>query len=261
MNPFELNDIPKEIKKGLSKIIYIMFPKQGWTSDVGIIVTDDGKFVIKRSKGEKYSSWLKQEIFVLNALSKTNLPVPKVIHYAVRKEETWAMLEFMEGQTLRDYLLHEKDMHKRQEALYQFGKTLAQIHSTDCPAELRSDKPWLSRMLEKAQFYLENYEVVGSRELLEKLQQQQLKPSAQTLIHGDFTIDNVLIKDGEITSIIDWSGGSYGDPRYDIALAIRPKQNAFEADSDLQKFYEGYGGQKISPEEYTYFEEGLYEFF
>jgi len=108
---------------------------------------------------------------------------------------------------------------------------------------------------------LDNYEVEGSREMLEKLIENQPDPCPQTLIHGDFTIDNVLIKDGKITSVIDWSGGSYGDPRYDISLAISPKQNVFKDDSDLQKFYEGYGGQKISKEEYTYFEEGLYAFF
>lgn len=61
-----------------------------------------------------------------------------------------------------------------------------------------------------------------------------------------------------VTAFIDLSGRTFGDPRYDIALAI----GAFLKDADLLNvFYEGYGGERISMEEYAYFEGGLYEFF
>lgn len=82
-----------------------------------------------------------------------------------------------------------------------------------------------------------------------------------TLIHGDFTIDNVLVRDGKITSIIDWSGEAFGDPRYDVSLAIRPKPNAVETDSEINTFFEGYGKKIIDEQEYKYFEDGLYAFF
>lgn len=87
------------------------------------------------------------------------------------------------------------------------------------------------------------------------------KEFTQTFIHGDFTIDNVLVSNAVVTGIIDWAGGVYGDPRYDVSLAIRPKLNAFETGRDIQIFFEGYGQKIIDEEDYNYFANGLYEFF
>lgn len=86
-------------------------------------------------------------------------------------------------------------------------------------------------------------------------------PIAPTLIHGDFTIDNVLVHDGKISGVIDWSGGAFGDPRYDVSLAVRPKPNAFQDRLDLDIFFKGYGKELITCDDFTYFADGLYEFF
>lgn len=85
----------------------------------------------------------------------------------------------------------------------------------------------------------------GSRELLEKLKIINRKEYKQTLIHGDFTIDNVLVNNGKITGVIDWSGGAYGDPRYDVSLAIRPKPNAFEDEIDKEIFLKAMGTKSL----------------
>ncbi|WP_458123699.1 aminoglycoside phosphotransferase family protein [Paenibacillus sp. Z3-2] len=39
------------------------------------------------------------------------------------------------------------------------------------------------------------------------------------LIHGDYNLGNILEMDGHYT-IIDWTNGQYGDPRYDMAWSI-----------------------------------------
>lgn len=49
--------------------------------------------------------------------------------------------------------------------------------------------------------------------------------------------------------------------RYDVALAIRPKHNAFDNERDREIFYNGYGKLRITDEEYNYFEDGIYNFF
>lgn len=43
--------------------------------------------------------------------------------------------------------------------------------------------------------------------------------SQNSLIHGDYNLGNVLEEDDHYT-IIDWTNGQCGDPRYDIALAV-----------------------------------------
>jgi aminoglycoside phosphotransferase (APT) family kinase protein len=81
------------------------------------------------------------------------------------------------------------------------------------------------------------------------------------LIHGDFTVDNVLIAKGRVTGVIDWAGGGPGDPRYDLALAIRPRETGlFQEPPDRHAFFEGYGMAGLSAAEYDYFVK-LYEFF
>ena len=70
-----------------------------------------------------------------------------------------------------------------------------------------------------------------------------------------------MVYEGRISGIIDWSGGAYGDPRYDLSLAIRPKPNIFQSSKDHNAFFDGYGKKIITDAEYEYFEDGLYAFF
>ncbi|QOR67830.1 phosphotransferase [Cytobacillus suaedae] len=262
MEPIKIIELPIEIKGFVREITEITFPKQGYTSDVGIIEALNGeKFVVKRSKGEQFCNWLKREAFVLECLKDTSLPVPRLLKFVEGIDESWTLTQFMEGQTLRSYLLNEQIGIKRQEAIYQFGKILKEIHSTPCPSKLKGEGLWLDQMLKTAEYNLLHYETDGNEELLKKLIDEKPGIVEQTLIHGDFTIDNVLVNNGRISAVIDWSGGAFGDPRYDAALAVRPKTNAFEIESDRVVFFEGYGQKPITDAEYEYFEHGLYNFF
>jgi aminoglycoside phosphotransferase (APT) family kinase protein len=263
MKPIAIQEIPKHIQNDVGTIYAIHFPKQGYTSDVGIIETANGTYVVKRAKGERFCASLAKDAKVLTCLSSTALPIPTLyrFHETKHKKEAWALLEYIEGETLRQALEKETNEAKRQEMIFRFGEMLAKIHSTPCPRELIGQKPWLDEMLEKAAYHLAHDHVDGTAELLDELMKKRPAPCPPTLIHGDFTIDNVLVRDGNIAGVIDWSGGAFGDPRYDAALAIRPKRNAFQHESDVIVFFEGYGQKPITKEEYEYFANGLYEFF
>ncbi|WP_077303486.1 phosphotransferase family protein [Virgibacillus pantothenticus] len=264
MPPIHIDEIPIEIKEFFNKIISISFPRQGYTSNLAIIESDQGFFALKRTKGKLFNSMLKKEVSILNTLNnKTELPVPKVKKFIEKynNSESWALLNFIEGETIRMALFNEYRSEKRQEIIFSFGEILSEIHSTPCPDELVMKQPWLDQMLFEAEYNSNNYSVDGTKELLERIKVKKPKEYKQTLIHGDFTIDNVMISNGVITGVIDWGSGAYGDPRYDVSLAIRPKPNAFENEIDKQIFFEGYGGRIIDEDEYEYFANGLYEFF
>lgn len=51
MKPISQQEIPQEIIKELGVISNIIFPQQGHTSDVGIIDSEKGLFVLKRTRG------------------------------------------------------------------------------------------------------------------------------------------------------------------------------------------------------------------
>lgn len=78
--------------------------------------------------------------------------------------------------------------------------------------------------------------------------------------HGDFTMDNVLIENNKVSGLIDWANGGYGDPRYDLALAMRAKDELFVSPRDNRAFVAGYGSDCLSLTDYRYFN-ALYEFF
>ena len=264
MLPISVEEIPSEIHMFLKKVNSMSFPRQGYTSNVGLIECDQGLYALKRTKGELNCALLKREVSVINCLTqKTKLPIPKVKKFVeqVSVKESWALIEFVEGETVRSALYNEKSKEKRNKIIYNLGKLLRQIHSTPCPVELIGECPWIDERLCQAEFNFRRYHVDGTGELLEKIKSIKPKEYNQTLIHGDFTIDNVLVNNGKITGVIDWGGGAYGDPRYDVSLAIRPKLNAFEDEIDKQIFFEGYGDKIIDNDDYDYFVKGLYEFF
>ncbi|WP_339149259.1 MULTISPECIES: phosphotransferase [unclassified Sutcliffiella] len=261
MKPIQLVEIPTEIKDHVRNIHSISFPRQGCTSDVGIIQSDNGRYALKRTKTLQFNAWLKKEIMVLRSLNQeTLLPVPKVEKFVEVDGQSWALLEYLEGETVRAALTKTYNRGKREELLINFGKVVFDIHATSCPEALKNEKIWLDDMLDQAAYNLRNYEVDGSEHLLEQIKENRPAKRKQTLIHGDLTVDNVLVHNGVVIGIIDWSGGALGDPRYDVSLAIRPKPNVFEWESDKLCFFEGYGSSILTKGDYDYFI-NLYEYF
>ncbi|TDL31359.1 aminoglycoside phosphotransferase family protein [Jeotgalibacillus sp. S-D1] len=263
MIPLQLLDVPAKIISQMGEIMNISYPKQGYTSHVTFVESTKGRYVIKHSKGKQFREWLTKETFVLKCLENVDLPVPQVYDFVLENEtdQAWLLMEYIEGQTLRSFLLRETCEVKRHKAIYHFGQMMRKIHLAKCPEELKGDHTWIDSMLMQAEYNLHRYKVDGTKELLDDLERNRPDHVDQTLIHGDLTVDNVLVKDGKINAIIDWSGGAFGDPRYDAALAIRPKPNAFQAREEVDIFFKGYGKQAVNRKEFLYFEEGLYEFF
>jgi len=48
-------------------------------------------------------------------------------------------------------------------------------------------------------------------------------------LHGYLALDNVLVDATGSMSLIDWSGGDAGDPRFDVSLALRTETTAVSA--------------------------------
>lgn len=262
-----LDELPGDIRQALGDVQRLRPLPQGMTSTVAVADTPSGARVIKRARGTLYGGWLAKEHRVLSALATTVLPTPRPYAFARRDTgvapERWLVMDFLPGQPLATMLDAERDVAKRAALLRVFGQTLATIHAALVPAGIQEPGPtWLAYMLDEAAENLEHFNVDGTPELLARLRAAPPQPVAATLIHGDYTLDNVLVEAGRVTGVIDWSGGAIGDPRYDLALATRPQREAFseQRDAELQAFYEGYERAPLAQDEFDYFK-GLYEFF
>lgn len=256
--------MPQQLRDLVGPVRQVDIPGQGYTSDVYILSGPNGRFVVKRADKAPFHDWLRREYHVLRSLHGSLECIPEPFGYvgeeAEGKDVGWLVMEHLPGVPLRQYLRGGVEPTQRRELLHEFGRALSVIHRAAVPEVLTSEGPWLDRMLQLAAGYLRNYEVDGDAELLATLSDERPGPLPPCLIHGDYTLDNVLVRDGRVSGIIDWCWGAWGDPRHDLALATRPKPEAFNDRSDLDAFYRGYGGRRLTEEERAYFV-GLYEFF
>jgi len=234
---------------------------QGMTSEVAFVDDHGRRSVLKRCREPIYIEWLRREHQVLVALSEVSFRLPRVLGYhEVRREnrvvDTWLHMTRLPGQSLWDVLLESPG--QRCEHLTAVGALLRELHAVRPPDALRHRRPWIDRMLELARKNLEWCD--GSGELLAQLEVSRPAPWPEVLIHGDLALDNVLIDHDGTLSLIDWSGGDLGDPRYDIALALATEPEIQLDQDEIAAFFAAYGRPLLEPATMRWFVD-LYEFF
>jgi aminoglycoside phosphotransferase (APT) family kinase protein len=259
------DELPTAFRALTGDVLRIRGLSQGATATVAIIDGAHGQFVVKRATRQPFRDWLRHEFEVLRALAGSGLPTPRAYALAWPSDNPdkpiWLLMSYLPGQTLREALRSEHNPIRRQRLLRAFGAVVAAIHRTPAPTALAVlNQPWLSAALDTAAAYLASYPVEGTPELLEQLREERPPPIPPALIHGDCTLDNILIADGVVAGLLDWSGGALGDPRYDLALATAPQPEAFSNPADLDAFYSGYAGPRLAADEQRYFL-NLYAFF
>lgn len=259
-----LDQLPAAIREFVGAIDQVDVPDQGDTSEVFIVSGPRGRFVVKHVTKPPFGEWLMREYDVLRSIALSGLPVPRPHLYLEQDSPAgrshWLLMEYVPGIPLRTRLRREGDAAVRRRLLFQFGELLARIHAESVPEELISPEPWLDRMLNLAGRYLRDHEVDGDAGLLDHLRTNRPTPVPPCLIHGDYTLDNVLFSGERVRGVIDWCWGAFGDPRYDLAVATRAEPEAFGEPADLDAFYAGYAGRRLTQDEASYFL-GLYEFF
>ncbi len=140
--PIHREDIPKWIAEKIPGTIHSVDSlPEGGTSEVALLTTDTGKFVLKRSKEPPFDEWLKREAEVLKSLSGTGLPVPRLIAFLEEPVCSWALMSFIEGETVRSALRRTTDPGGRLQIIQAFAETLRMIHQTPVPADLKQGRP------------------------------------------------------------------------------------------------------------------------
>jgi aminoglycoside phosphotransferase len=237
-------------------------PPQGMTSTVTLLESARGRFALKQADRAPYVDWLMREAAVLQALAATDLPAPRCLAFEAQPGLATLLMTALPGEPLSACLCCGVTDATRRDLLTQFGRLLAHIHATPVPATLCASQPWLARILEEAQRNLaRGYAEPGAPPVTELMATRPLaQPDA--LIHGDYTLDNVLVSEGRICGVIDWGRGDCGDRRYDLTLATRPQteENAFLDAADVEAFYIGYQGERLTEDGRNWFSQ-LYEYF
>lgn len=120
--------------------------------------------------------------------------------------------------------------------MFEYGKTLAQLHSTDISIGTVKDRRFFHV---PSQACLEK---LGLDFVYKYLTENTPKKINTCFCHGDFHYANVLWENGKMSAILDFELSGIGNREFDIAWAIclRPGQRFLNTKAEIIRFLEGY---------------------
>ena len=196
---------------------------------------------------ENPPSYLSNEKNVLEALTSTFIPAPRVIWYEKQKKEI-LVLEAVKGFLLWDYIDPRRQRYDKQKVLpylSTYGEFLAKIHNLKLKWE--------------PQKRLKLYHLIGEQDLdddrfvplVSWLRNNEPVQKTQVFVHGDCNTASVIFDEDKISGIIDWEFAGLGWKEYDLAWILRARLNFLNTNAERQAILGGY--KKVS----TYDEETL----
>lgn len=173
-----------------------------------------------------------REYRIVAALHATEVPVAQAIALCEDTEVIgvpFAVVSFVDGLVLQDgdqtATLTAEQARSTGNALVD---TLAALHAVDYPAvglaEFGRPAGYLGRQVKR---WRGQWDRVATRELdaldrlTEALRRALPEQAAETIVHGDYRLDNTIVDradPGRIAAVVDWEMATLGDPLADLGL-------------------------------------------
>jgi aminoglycoside phosphotransferase (APT) family kinase protein len=166
------------------------------------------------------------------ALEPLGIRVPKI--RAVCEDESllgvpFYVADYIEGEVVTTTL--PPPLGDDEQAHRHLGEdlvdTLIEIHAADVtePALAAFARPgnYAERQVRR---FSQLWEVNQTRDLptvvdvARKLGEAVPEPLAPTVVHGDYRLGNMIVRDGRIVAVLDWEMGTIGDPRADVGYLV-----------------------------------------
>lgn len=204
------------------------------------IYKDEEVFCFIKYASKKDSNVLK-EVEIIEALNFDFLP--EIIDYD--KNGKFIVTQEIEGERLSYILQTTKD--KSIDYMFEYGKTLAQIHLTSIECENVAHRKFFDIPT------LEYFKEWGIDFVYAYLNDNTPKEVNKCFCHGDFHYANVLWKDKKLVAALDWELSGIGNKEFDIAWAIinRPSQKFLKTDKEVNEFLKGYKSVNCCNVEYV----------
>ena len=138
------------------------------------------------------------------------------------------------GERLSYILQTTKD--KSIDYMFEYGKTLAQIHLTSINCEKVKHRKFFDIPTID---YLKEYNIDFIFDFLNNNKPKQIN---ECFCHGDFHYANILWNNKKVSAVLDWELSGIGNKEFDIAWAIinRPSQKFLKTDKEFKEFLRGY---------------------
>ncbi|HWI63205.1 MAG TPA: aminoglycoside phosphotransferase family protein [Symbiobacteriaceae bacterium] len=242
LKPPESVDLPVEVHAALGRIDRVEQPEQGRCNLLQILHTESGSYVLKAARGRYRVRELWAEHAAMELLHGSAVPVPRSLLFVEMGDEAVQLRELVGGTPLKHVLRGAE----RRDGLMAMARTLAAIHLLPGPGGWTwSD--WTDGALAAAERNMragaidleEDFPDDPPEAVLAWLHANRPAPGAVTLLHGDYRPKNLLWEAGRISGVIDWAFADYGDPYYDLGIAV-----AYTAPgAEREQFLRDYGLQ------------------
>jgi len=241
----------EKLKKYISSVVDISEDfnfeqfKVGRSNITFKIFDDANSFVLRRPPfGLKLESAhnMGREYKILKVLSENGLRVPKPMYLYNKKElsvDDFYIMEFIEGETIaNNQIADEFNEIQKNTITESFIKALSEIHNFDVISselnDLGKHEDYVARQINRwnKQFQSQKVREIKELESATKLLLDNI-PSQQTvgIVHGDYRLDNVRVKDNQVAAVLDWELCTLGDPLADMGTVIASWNTKQEKDS------------------------------
>ncbi|WP_235615779.1 phosphotransferase [Brevibacillus reuszeri] len=172
---------------------------QGLEAEVIKISSENESYVLKVWNKESKPD-VRFQFHLVHALVERGFSVPLPVGWGINSNSHQMLLTTFNGSPIRK---------ANEQLMVHMANLLAQMHQMDVKELGLPKYDFLDYFFPGAGEHQDIYQALDSLLSLVKFKQERL-------IHGDFHFENIVEEDGRCT-VIDWTNGQLGDPRYDFA--------------------------------------------
>ena len=246
--------------------------KGGQSNPTYKIVTDNKSLVLRRKPPGKLlpsAHAVDREYKVITALYETDVPVPKT--YGLCEDNDVAgtaffVMDFLDGDLFWDPMIPSMTNSDRTEIYKNKNKTLAKLHSVDYKKIGLEDygKPgnYVARQVSrwsKQYRASETDNIEAMNNLIEWLPKNIPDDDETTIVHGDYRLDNMILRNNEVIGILDWELSTLGHPIADFSYhclswrtqeafwdEAKLKELGIPSEKEYMEMYCKYSGKDLS---------------
>lgn len=213
---------------------------------VYFIDKDDGYYLKASPMGT-----LKKEAEMTRFFSGMGLSA-EVIFY-VQTDKDWLLTKKIDGEDCTDseYL---SDPERLCDTLAKLLRKLHETKAIDCPIKNRTAE-YLQTLKENYEagmfdptYCCSEYRNMSAKEVYEIAKRGNDLLSCDTLIHGDYCLPNIMLKDWNFSAFIDLGNGGIADRHIDLYWAIWTLEFNLKTDRYASRFIDAYGRELVDIE-------------
>ncbi|GAA4911992.1 aminoglycoside phosphotransferase (APT) family kinase protein [Nonomuraea thailandensis] len=176
---------------------------------------------------------MRREWRVISALAPTPVPVPEPVAFCGDEDVIGApfyLMGHVEGEAVRSReQLGDRTPEQTRRLSERLAEVLAGIHAVDYRevglGDFGRPEGYMARQLDR---WCQQWERSKTADLpdydrlVARLRERLPAEAAGTLVHGDYRLDNTLLRLGdlEIAAVVDWEMSTLGDPLADLGLTL-----------------------------------------